>query len=628
MDEEKNVSKTECRVTVQRLLTCTVVLIAVQFLCQFIVVEDINLMGDLSDVTITDVLLHIVKQSGMGLAAVVCSVILCRGYWDAMGRDIERKQLGDSIYPSLMVAQGTYFTFLGISIILFSFNQNNTGAFISGLKLAFATSIVGVIYSIAAKIRLKLAVEEYMDIESGDDIDYYDEAKFYQLLQQIAHGVDAQSKCIDNSMKNFTKNVEKMLLDVAKKQNDNTRKLFDSLMKQNSQINTELTSYINKQFDEINFATNAMNEAIKDVAAASEHVSEQMSIAKNELCAMNSVFTEMNGHVQVFKESMGEGIESLSSGVAGLVSNIKQLDVSSVADNINSAFAPIIQQGENYSEFMATNMENLDKLSNEFMHQVTQFQQSISAIAIGQNDCYSKIQETMDKGVEFIDAFPKVLSVQVQIMNKAFGALSNNITAVSDDIEKNNANMQNAVGQYYDNMKEYAKQVTDMAADMHKVIVNTKLQLDEHNAAIKGFLNFVHGTENAILMRNIANDELVHALNGMVEYHRDIAVVSDAYREAIKYDIRSMNEQINEIVNAIKVLMKNVPAWDVQPAVEPYRIVLEKEPIAVGEILSGEGASSDTATGVDEAIAQEPVGEGAMSDGEEASEYDDSEIWM
>ena len=89
-----------------------------------------------------------------------------------------------------------------------------------------------------------------------------------------------------------------------------------------------------------------------------------------------------------------------------------------------------------------------------------------------------------------------------------------------------------------------------------------------------------------------------------------------------------MNEQINEIVNAIKVLMKNVPAWDVQPAVEPYRIVLEKEPIAVGEILSGEGASSDTATGVDEAIAQEPVGEGAMSDGEEASEYDDSEIWM
>ena len=186
MDEEKNVSKTECRVTVQRLLTCTVVLIAVQFLCQFIVVEDINLMGDLSDVTITDVLLHIVKQSGMGLAAVVCSVILCRGYWDAMGRDIERKQLGDSIYPSLMVAQGTYFTFLGISIILFSFNQNNTGAFISGLKLAFATSIVGVIYSIAAKIRLKLAVEEYMDIVNFMEFLKNDTMVYICLQMQIS----------------------------------------------------------------------------------------------------------------------------------------------------------------------------------------------------------------------------------------------------------------------------------------------------------------------------------------------------------------------------------------------------------------------------------------------------------
>ena len=53
---------------------------------------------------------------------ILASGVLCRYYWREMDRDIQRKQLGDSIYPSLMVAQGTFYTFVGISIVLFTFD--------------------------------------------------------------------------------------------------------------------------------------------------------------------------------------------------------------------------------------------------------------------------------------------------------------------------------------------------------------------------------------------------------------------------------------------------------------------------------------------------------------------------
>ena len=102
------------------------------------------------------------------LLPIAASGYLCWHYCQDMKRDIKRKQLGDSIYPSLMVAQGTYYTFVGISIVLYTFDGSDVTNIISGTKLAFCTSVVGLLASVAAKIYLKRATEEYGDEAYAD----------------------------------------------------------------------------------------------------------------------------------------------------------------------------------------------------------------------------------------------------------------------------------------------------------------------------------------------------------------------------------------------------------------------------------------------------------------------------
>lgn len=59
--------------------------------------------------------------------------------------------------PTIFTTMGIFFTFVGISLALFSFNtkdlQNSLPAFLSGMKTAFYVSILGVLFSLAIKIR-------------------------------------------------------------------------------------------------------------------------------------------------------------------------------------------------------------------------------------------------------------------------------------------------------------------------------------------------------------------------------------------------------------------------------------------------------------------------------------------
>ncbi|MGC8530017.1 MAG: hypothetical protein ACP5OP_07460 [Leptospirillia bacterium] len=62
--------------------------------------------------------------------------------------------------PTIFTTVGIFFTFVGISLSLFSFNtkdlQNSLPAFLSGMKTAFYISILGVLFSLAIKIRYAL----------------------------------------------------------------------------------------------------------------------------------------------------------------------------------------------------------------------------------------------------------------------------------------------------------------------------------------------------------------------------------------------------------------------------------------------------------------------------------------
>lgn len=99
---------------------------------------------------------------GVSLGAIVCSFYMCRKYWKKMKEDVEEKrEYENSIYPTLMVTQGTFYTFVGVAAILFAYDgsSQNVSVVLSGLKLAFITSIIGMAYSVADKNYLKQQTE-------------------------------------------------------------------------------------------------------------------------------------------------------------------------------------------------------------------------------------------------------------------------------------------------------------------------------------------------------------------------------------------------------------------------------------------------------------------------------------
>lgn len=159
----------------------------------------------------------------LNVIPIILSIILCQIYWHKLQQDIENK-IFDSIYPTLMVAQGTFYTFVGVSAILLSYKStgSSSGAtmLIGGLKLAFLTSVVGILYSIAAKVYIK----EKMDASKTHFSKpvYHDEEDFYALFVTM-------NKTLTDIKEQSTE-TEQRIQAVINKTNEENRKLSRDTM--------------------------------------------------------------------------------------------------------------------------------------------------------------------------------------------------------------------------------------------------------------------------------------------------------------------------------------------------------------------------------------------------------------
>ena len=142
---------------------------------------------------------------GISIIPIAVSVYLCLRYWRLMDEDLKAGKYGESIYPTLMVSQGTFFTFVGVSAILFSFNTkgNDINMLLVGLKLAFITSVIGLIFSIAAKHYLKQNTDKYVNTNRSIVYkDYLDEKDFFNAILKLNNDLINMANTTDNIGKN------------------------------------------------------------------------------------------------------------------------------------------------------------------------------------------------------------------------------------------------------------------------------------------------------------------------------------------------------------------------------------------------------------------------------------------
>lgn len=159
-----------------------------------------------------------------------CSAYVCYSFWKKMKKKIQAYKFEDNFYPTMMVAQGTYYTFIGISAILITFGANDNGnqftevrGLLAGLRLAFITSVIGLISSIIAKMYMKKKAIEYQESTPNQEYVLIEDDQMYRALIDIKNTLnnqgnmlkEVQHDLLDESQKNVIKTVEKLTNDIG-----------------------------------------------------------------------------------------------------------------------------------------------------------------------------------------------------------------------------------------------------------------------------------------------------------------------------------------------------------------------------------------------------------------------------
>lgn len=229
------------------------------------------------------------------IGTIIFSLIVCGLYWVKMKRNIDKNKFDDNFYPTLMVAQGTYYTFIGISAVLITCGSATVAnhsvidvkELLAGLRLAFLTSVIGLISSIGAKIYMKKRSAEFQrECPNQQEILVEDEQIYHALIdiknviekQETAlkevhkYSIDKSQEVIINSVEKLTNSIGQCIEDKINKALEENVKVINELMTKN--VNCcieEIKSCHNQYIDSFEEYRNALNVAVTAIRAESEY---------------------------------------------------------------------------------------------------------------------------------------------------------------------------------------------------------------------------------------------------------------------------------------------------------------------------------------------------------------------
>ena len=227
----------------------------------------------------------------LNLVPIVLSSYLCKRYWGKLVKDIENNNF-DSIYPTLMVAQGTFYTFVGVSAILVAYKANGGSneipLLIGGLKLAFLTSVIGILFSIGAKSYIKEKMDIYVkNKEHIDEYNIYDVLKEISCtLKDIKEQSDRTNKDVKQNIENLAVKNEESLKECGKQikllLDDSFSKMADNVSKINDELNKTKTNMAQINLSSQNFR-NKLSKAYIELGAHIDKLDEKYASHLNKL---------------------------------------------------------------------------------------------------------------------------------------------------------------------------------------------------------------------------------------------------------------------------------------------------------------------------------------------------------
>ena len=486
---------------------------------------------------------------------ILASGVLCRYYWREMDRDIQRKQLGDSIYPSLMVAQGTFYTFVGISIVLFTFDGNDVSNIISGTKLAFFTSVIGLLSSLAAKIYLKRVTEEY-GIGSSDEYQYYDEAAFFDMMKKINESIREQNAIIEKNLNKrldiVTKGLTNMVEKVTAEHLEKTKECYISLQEASDKVNRDLVIKVNEYLGSIDKSVSAMQSfsgdfktQLRDMKKGFTELNKALgTMSKNSENFTTQIgvnFSQLDKALVDFLNNTSGKFETLNKTVTELSQTLVNMDFTNIMKSVDTAFTPLIEQAGEYNTDMKDVVDQVKTMTQSSLNLMDMFNETLNNMK-QQQEVYANIfKEYTDGTAMKISKMGETVDKDLNSVQGSLERLSLAFNTATKTIQESNVKNADDLKQYYENMAKYTNSAALMAENMDKISSKSQKQIEQHEAVLKSFNEVAMCAYSNVMEAGGKHQNIADLLNGLNNAYNNLRILCESLQENQNY----LNHEIN-----------------------------------------------------------------------------------
>lgn len=486
---------------------------------------------------------------------ILASGVLCRYYWREMDKDIQRKQLGDSIYPSLMVAQGTFYTFVGISIVLFTFDGNDVSNIISGTKLAFFTSVIGLLSSLAAKIYLKRVTEEY-GIGSSDEYQYYDEAAFFDMMKKINESIREQNAIIEKNLNKrldiVTKGLTNMVEKVTAEHLEKTKECYISLQEASDKVNRDLVIKVNEYLGSIDKSVSAMQSfsgdfktQLRDMKKGFTELNKALgTMSKNSENFTTQIgvnFSQLDKALVDFLNNTSGKFETLNKTVTELSQTLVNMDFTNIMKSVDTAFTPLIEQAGEYNTDMKNVVDQVKTMTQSSLNLMDMFNETLNNMK-KQQEVYADIFKEYTDGTGMqIAKMGETVDKDLNSVQGSLERLSAAFNIATKTIQDSNVKNANDLKQYYENMAKYTNSAALMAENMDKISSKSQKQIEQHEAVLKSFNEVAMCAYSNVMEAGGKHQNIADLLNGLNNAYNNLRILCESLQENQNY----LNHEIN-----------------------------------------------------------------------------------
>ena len=257
----------------------------------------------------------------------------------------EKQYSKESVLGNIASTIGVLGTFVGISIGLWKFNPNDITSsvplLLSGMKIAFATSIIGM----AASIFMKYIALKNEDEENIDDI------------MELFNTMIAESRNVNNTLIENQKQTENVLNKVseiwASHQENLTVELKSEILNLNNNTISKQEEELIGEFKKLGECFTLLNSGVNNLLTWQENYKETIENTTKELETV----------IQTIHNA-DESIESISKNSSLIKENNEKL--SEVLKEINKTQNVIIESNKSIIEISNTAKESIPQINEHF----------------------------------------------------------------------------------------------------------------------------------------------------------------------------------------------------------------------------------------------------------------------